>query len=144
MPTPRKLPSSETLMRLKGQGWTWKQIGDQYGVTEAAAWKAGSLSRNWKPRKTITDLLPWEVSPEHKAVAIMERFRSILKEERGELLDAKDARLLNQWRSDMDEADLVVDYHPAAPSNSASRKGGFFYTPRRGGEVGYIRYPSEL
>jgi hypothetical protein len=143
MPTPRKLPASDTLLRLRDQGWKLWQIGEQYGVTEAAVWKAVSQSRNWKPRRTVSDLLPWEISDAHKAVAIMERFRSMLKEERGDQLSVNEARLLNMWRHDMDEAGLVVDYHPDAPPNSASRKGGFFYTPRLEGDDGYIRRSPE-
>lgn len=143
MPTPRKLPAGETLLRLQDQGWKLSQIGERYGVTEAAVWNAVSKLRDWKPRKTVNDLLPWEVDDAHKAVAIMARFRSMLKEERGDQLSVDEARLLNVWRHDMDEAGLVVDYHPDAPPNSASRKGGFFYTPRLPGEVGYIRRPSE-
>lgn len=116
-----------------------REIAERYSVTEAAVWKAVSLSRGWKPRTTVVDLLPWTVDDEHISTAIMKRFRSMVKEETGKQLTANEARLLNIWRHDMDEANLVVDYHRDAPPNSASRKGGFFYTPRLPGETGYIR-----
>ena len=142
MPAIRRLPDSTTLRRLRSQGWRLKDIADTYGVTEAAVWKALERAGLTVPQKTVQDLIPWDVAEEHKATAIMERFRSIVKQQKGAALRSEEERQLNRWLHDLTTNNVVVDYHPAAPPNAASRKGGFYYTERKPEDDWIIRRPS--
>jgi hypothetical protein len=140
--TVRKLPDTATLRRLRGQGWTQKQIAETYGATESAVWKALQRAGYIDPQVTYKEILPWDIAEEHKAVAVMERFRSIMKQRRGTELRAEEERLLSRWLQDLEANDLVVAYHPEAPANSASSKGGFYYVPKSSGDDWIIRRPT--
>lgn len=133
MPAVRKLPDSTTLRRLRAQDWTLAQIAETYGVTTSAVHRALVRANYTLPLKTWKDILPeeWDIADEHKATAIMERFRSIVKQQKGAQLRANEEHLLNQWLRDLKDNDVVVAYHKDAPPNDASRKGGFYYTQRR-------------
>lgn len=141
MPATRKLPDLTTLRRLRSQGWRLKDIADAYDVTEAAVWKALERGGFTVPQKNVHDVIPWQVADEHKATAIMERFRSIVKQQKGALLRADEEQLLNRWLHDLTANNVVVAYHPDAPPNAASRKGGFYYTERKPEDEWIIRRP---
>ena len=130
MPTVRKLPDTATLRRLRSQGWTQKQIAETYGASESAVWKALQRAGYIEPQVTYKDILPWDIAEAHKATAIMERFRSIVKQRKGAPLRPDEEQLLNRWLRDLEAHDLVVAYHQEAPPNSASTKGGFYYIPK--------------
>lgn len=140
MPT-RKLPDNATLMRLRGQGWTQREIAETYGATESAVWKALSRAGYMEPQATYKDVLPWDIDEAHKAVAVMERFRSIVKQQKGGALRPDEEALLKRWLRDLEANDLVVNYHPAAPANAASSKGGFYYVPKTADDDWIIRRP---
>lgn len=141
MPATRKLPDLTTLTRLRSQGWRLKDIAEAYDVTEAAVWKALERGGYTVPQKNVHDVIPWDVADEHKATAIMERFRSIVKQQKGALLRADEEKLLNRWLHDLTVNNVVVAYHPDAPPNAASRKGGFYYTERKPEDEWIIRRP---
>lgn len=141
MPAVRKLPDGSTLRRLRSQGWRLKDIAETYDVTEAAVWKALERAGYTVPQKTVHDVLPWEVADKHKATAIMERFRSIVKQQKGAPLRSNEEQLLNRWLHDLTTNNVVVAYHPDAPPNAASRKGGFYYTERLPQDDWIIRRP---
>ena len=130
MPTVRKLPDTATLRRLRSQGWTQKQIAETYGASESAVWKALQRAGYINPQPTYKDILPWDIAEAHKATAIMERFRSIVKQTKGAPLRPDEEQLLQRWLRDLEANELVVAYHPEAPANSASSKGGFYYVPK--------------
>lgn len=142
MPTVRKLPDSATLRRLRTQGYTQKEIAETYGVSESAVWKALMRAGYTEPLATYKDILPWEIEEKHKATAIMERFRSIVKQRKGAPLRPQEELLLNKWLKDLEANELVVNYHPAAPANSASTKGGFYYVPKAADDDWIIRRPT--
>jgi hypothetical protein len=142
MPTVRKLPDTTTLRRLRGQGWTQKQIAETYGASESAVWKALMRAGYIEPQVTYKDILPWEIDEAHKATAIMERFRSIVKKKKGAALRPDEELLLNRWLKDLEANELVVAYHPEAPANSASTKGGFYYVPKTADDDWIIRRPT--
>lgn len=143
MPAVRKLPDNTTLRQLRAQGWRLTDIAKAYGVTEAGVWKALERAGFTKERATFKDILPWEIADEHKSTAILDRFRSIVKQQNGGELNAEDARLLQEWLDDLAANDVVVAYHKDAPPNSASRKGGFYYVPRTEEDKWIIREPVE-
>ncbi|MER2133410.1 MAG: hypothetical protein ABS910_01885 [Arthrobacter sp.] len=141
MPAERKLPDNTTLKRLRAEGWRLADIAKEYGVTEAGVWKALERAGFTKERATYKDVLPWEIADEHKATAIMDRFRSIARQRAGGKLSEEEDRLLRDWLYDLAENDVVVAYHKEAPPNSASRKGGFYYVPRTEADQWIIREP---
>lgn len=130
MPAIKKLPDSATLRRLRTQGYSQKDIAETYEVSESAVWKALHRAGYTEPLATYKDILPWEISDEHKATAIMERFRAIVKQRKGAVLRPEEETRLNIWLRELEANDLVVNYHPDAPPNSASSKGGFYYVPK--------------
>ncbi len=142
MPTIRKLPDAATLRRLRTQGNTQKEIAETYGVSESAVWKALMRAGYTETQVTYKDILPWEIDDAHKATAIMERFRSIVKQRKGAPLRPDEEVLLNRWLKDLEANELVVNYHPAAPANSASSKGGFYYVPKEADDDWIIRRPT--
>lgn len=143
MPAVRKLPDNTTLRRLRSQGWTLKDIAATYDVTEAAVWKALERAGFTVPQKTVNDVIPWSVADQHKSTAIMERFRSIVKQQKGSLLRSSEEQLLNRWLHDLTANNVVVAYHPDAPPNAASRKGGFYYIERTPDDDWIIRRPMD-
>lgn len=130
MAATRKLPDSATLRRLRVSGWTQRKIATTYQVSESAVWKALMRAGYTEPLATYKDILPWEIADEHKTVAIMERFRAIVKQKKGAKLRPEEETRLIQWLRDLEANGLVVSYHKDAPPNSASSKGGFFYVPK--------------
>lgn len=130
MPAIRKLPDKATLRRMRTSGWTQRRIAETYGTSESAVWKALMRAGYTEPLATYKDILPWDISDEHKTVAVMERFRSIVKQNKGKKLRPAEERRLQQWIRELEENGLVVNYHKDAPPNSASSKGGFFYIPK--------------
>jgi hypothetical protein len=142
MPTVRKLPDSTTLRRLRAQGQTQKEIAQAYGASESAVWKAMQRAGYINPMMTYKDILPWEIDEAHKATAIMERFRSIVKQRKKVPLRPDEEALLNRWLKDLEANELVVNYHPDAPPNSASTKGGFYYVPKGADDDWIIRRPT--
>ncbi len=130
MPAIRKLPDSATLRRLRTQGYTQRDIAETYNATV-----------NAEPAATYKDVLPWEISDEHKGTAIMERFRAIVKRNKGAVLRPDEETLLNIWLRELEAENLVVNYHPDAPPNSASSRGGFYYVPKSEQDDWIIRRP---
>lgn len=144
MPAPRKLPDNTTLRQLRAQGWKLKQIAKEYGVTQAAVWKALERAGFTDRKETYRDILPWDIDVRHRSTAITQRIRALMRRNRGVTLTPSEEHLLNTWLQAMENNGVVLDYHPDAPENDASRIGGFFYTPRlpEDGD-GFIRMPKE-
>lgn len=135
----RKLPDSATLRRLRAQGWTQRRIAEKFEVTDGAVWKALMRAGYTEPQPTYKDVIPWEIDEAHKATAIMERFRSIVKQKKGVPLRPDEEYQLNRWLHDLKANNLVVAYHPDAPPNTASTKGGFYYVPKMPEDTWIIR-----
>jgi hypothetical protein len=142
MPAIRKLPDSATLRRMRAQGFTQKEIADTYGASESAVWKALQRAGYIDPQKTYREILPWKIDEAHKATAVMERFRSIVKQRKNVPLRPEEEAQLQRWLDDLAANDLVVNYHPEAPANAASTKGGFYYVPRTADDDWIIRRPT--
>lgn len=138
----RKLPDRTTLRRLRAEGWTQRRIAETYETTESAVWKALKVAGYTEAVPTYKDILPWDVTPEHKTVAIMERFRAIVKQKKGTKLRPEEEARLVAWLDELKAAGLVVNYHKDAPPNSASSKGGFFYVPKTEQDDWIIRRPT--
>lgn len=137
----RKLPPVHVLRQLRLNGMTLREIATEYDVTEPAVWRALDRAGLIERRAGFQDILPWKVLPEHKSTAIMERFRTILKQKNGLPTTATEERLLATWLEDLQENNVVVNYHPEAPASGASSKGGFYYVERDDADTWIIRNP---
>jgi hypothetical protein len=120
-----------------------KDIAKEYDVTEAAVWKALERAGYTDRKETYKDIVPWDIDPKHRSTAITQRFRSIMRQRRGQELNQTEEHLLTTWLQSMKDNNVVLDYHPDAPPNDASRLGGFFYTPRLPEDEGFIRMPKK-
>jgi hypothetical protein len=143
MPAERKLPDNTILRQLRAQGKRLKDIARDYGVTEAAVWKALDRAGYTDTKATYRDVMPWDIDVKHRSTAITQRFRSILRQRQGLPLNATEQHLLDAWLKAMRDNNVVLDYHPDAPPNDASRLGGFFYTPRLPEDEWIVRMPKE-
>lgn len=141
MPAPRKLPDNTILRTLRAQGHLLKDIAKTYDVTEAAVWKALERAGYTDRKETYQDIVPWDIDPKHRSTAITQRFRTIMRQRRGQPLNQTEEHLLNTWMQTMTDNHVVLDYHPDAPPNDASRLGGFFYTPRLPEDEWIVRMP---
>lgn len=141
MPAVRKLPPAHVLRQLRLKGMKLKEIAAEYDVTEPAVWRAMDRAGLIEHRETFNDFLPWKVAPEHKTTATMERLRTLLKQRNGAPTTLTEERLLRQWLEGLEKHHLVLNYHPEAPANAASSKGGFYYSTRVPTDDGIFRIP---
>lgn len=142
MPARRKLPDKATLRSLRNKGWRLEDIAEEYGVTTGGVWRALERAGYTENVPTYRDILPWKIEDRHKATAIMDRFRAIVRQRKGGQLSEAEARLLADWLRNLEERNIVVAYHPDAPPNAASKKGGFYYVPKEPFDEWIIRDPS--
>jgi len=141
MPAKRMLPDTATLRRMRANNWRLKDIAEEYGVTQAAVWKALERADLTASRVTYSDILPWKIAPEHRATSIMQKFRMIMRQRKGESLGETEQRYLDTWLQMLDDSNVVVNYHPEAPANDASKKGGFYYVERLPTDKWIVREP---
>jgi hypothetical protein len=140
MPAHRKLPDNDMLLQLLRQGWTHRQIADEYGVTTQAVFAAVRLIPGaTKPRPTYSDELPWTLAAEHRHARPAALLRHLGRrnanlaagrEPNAGLSDSK-AATLDRWLERMQADGLVVVYDRRIPPNPASPEhGGFAYVRR--------------
>lgn len=137
----RKLPDATTLRILREKGWQLKDIAAKYDSTESGVWRALERAGMTENKITYRDILPWVIAPQHKTTATMWRFRSILKQRQGIELNQNEQHLLDRFLDKLDRSGMVVNYHPEAPPNDASSKGGFYFVPREPADDWIIRRP---
>lgn len=142
MPALRKLPPAHELRQLRLKGLKLKEIAEMYNVTEPAVWRALERGGMVEIRSSAADMLPWKILPQHKTTAVMERFRTMLKQKNEQAITVTEQRLLDEWLLGLQQNGVVVNYHPDAPPNDASSKGGFYYVPRLPEDKWIIREPA--
>ena len=142
MAAPRKLPDARTLLDLRERGMTLAGIADLYGVTESGVQRALARAEANVGRRTYRDILPWAIDSAHRSTAIMGHLRVLARQRSG--LEASEGELsaLHAWLDWLDEHQLVLNYHPEAPPNPASRIGGFYYMDRRPDDEWILRQPA--
>lgn len=139
----KKLPPVEILVDMRSRGMKLKEIAAAYDVGEPAVWRALERAGKIEKKSGWAELLPWKVAPQHKTTAVMARFRTILKQKNGDPTTDVEERLLREWLEGLRDNDVVVNYHPDAPPNVASSKGGFYYVPRKDTDEWIIRLPKK-
>lgn len=133
MAAPRLLPDKTTLERLRRQGVTYREIADQYGVTESAVYqrlKADGLAND----QTVSHkaLIPWVVKEEHRHTHPALMLRTLSRRQQGLPNSEARNRMLDKWLAEVKEADVVVCYDPDMWPNPASPiTGGWWYSRRR-------------
>lgn len=132
MPAPRRLPTSDVLLSLRNQGWTYEDIANEYGVTKGAVYLALRQARATTTRPSHRHLIPWVVRSDHAHAKPVTMLRLLGRRERGDELPLPKARMLDKWLRGMRDNELVVCYDPEMPPNPASPTvGGFYYSRRR-------------
>lgn len=132
MPAPKRLPTSDVLLSLRQQGWTYEDIATEYGVTKGAVYLALRQARATSTRPSHKNLIPWTVRAEHAHAKPAGMLRLLGRRESGEELPAVKSRMLDRWLAGMHDNHLVVCYSPDMPPNPASpTTGGFYYSRRR-------------
>lgn len=132
MPAPRLLPDTETLKRLRREGWTYQNIADEYGVSRGAVYLQLQSVGATKQRPSYRHLLPWTVAKPHVFAHPAMMLRLLGRREAGAEISPPKARMLDKWLREMREADVVVCYHrDMAPNPASPTTGGFYYSRRR-------------
>ena len=133
MPAPRQLPDTETLVKLREQGWSYNDIADEYGVTKGAVYLQLQSAKATKTRPNYKHLIPWTVKSEHQFSHPAMMLRLLGRRESGDTgIPPVKERMLDKWLRQIREADVVVCYHPDTPPNAASPKsGGWYYATRK-------------
>ena len=132
MPAQRQLPDTETLKKLRREGWSYADIGETYGVTKGAVYFQLQNAKATKARPSYKHLIPWTVRREHQYAHPAMMLRLLGRREAGlEIPDVK-GRMLDKWLRELREANVVVCYHPDMIPNAASPKaGGWYYASRK-------------
>lgn len=141
MPAPRPLPDVPELRRLRSRGWTLQDIAGEYGTTPEAVWRSLERIGFATAAPTYRDVLPWRIAAEHVHTAVMRHFRALARVQAGRTLDEASRQNLERWLDGLERDRVVVNYHPEAPANAASRKGGFYYVTRLPSDAWIIREP---
>ncbi|WP_417235556.1 hypothetical protein [Arthrobacter sp.] len=137
----RKLPDGRTLRELRERGMTLAGIAELYGATESGVHRALMRADANAGRRTYRDVLPWAIDPAHRSTAIMAHIRVIARQRSGHSVPEPDLLALHTWLDWLCENRLVLNYHPEAPPNPASRTGGFYYMDRTADDEWIIRQP---
>lgn len=133
------LPDAAVLRRLRNQGMTYQEIADLYGVTESGVWRAFDRAGLISQRPTYRDVVPWKVGAEVATTQIAINLRTMAKKQAGLPVSERDNIALDRWLQHMRESNVVLAYHPEAPPNDASSKGGFYYVAREEGDEDFFR-----
>lgn len=133
------LPNATILRRLRNQGMTYKEIADLYGTTESGVWRAFDRAGLINQRPTYRDIVPWAVDRKFARTQIMQHLRTLAKMQAELEVSPKDVESAKNWIADMESEGVILAYHPEAPANVASSKGGFYYVKREPGDEGWFR-----
>ena len=141
MPRPNLLPPADVIHELRTQGYRLADIAEQYEVSVSAVQKALRRAGLAEEQINYRHVVPWKVDPKLANTAVMQRLRSIAKQQQGVPLEGEERRLLEDWFDLLAENNIVLDYHPEAPPNDACSLGGFFYRTRVPEDTAFYRTP---
>ena len=142
MPAPRQLPDRDVLLKLRQQGWTYNDIAAEYGVTKGAVYWQLQSANATKARPNYKHLIPWTVRSEHQHSHPAMMLRLLGRRQAEQDIPPVKERMLDKWLRELEEAQVVVCYHPEMPPNPASPKsGGWYYATRKPSDgASLIRY----
>ncbi|MFG3223246.1 hypothetical protein ACGF07_00475 [Kitasatospora sp. NPDC048194] len=120
----------------KDYQWIVEKYLEKYKIqTTTSMWATFRHRRGLKRRLTRnTDLIPWEVKPEHRWAypVVMLRFEARRRD--GKTLKPADQTRLDAWKADREQENTVVYYDPHTED-------GFFYVPREPSDTDLVRVP---
>ncbi len=143
MAPPRKLPPTPVILKMIAKGATITEVARQSGTSVAAVRHhlkgAGVPSRIGRH----DGLIPWRVAKSHTQAHPATMLRVLSRLRAGETVPDVKARTARAWERKVQDAGLVVYYHPRiGPTPASPVSGGFAYVPRRPGED-LIREPPD-
>lgn len=114
--------------RLLRQGITQREVGERFGVTQAAiadAIRRGRIKFEYvnQPKDRA---MPWRVKPEHQQKYLARMLRAAHRQEQGLTNAPPIARMLKSFLESAERDDFVVTYEP-------DTEDGFFRVTRRPG-----------
>lgn len=141
MPSARKLPDPDVLMKHVDEGQTNAEIGQRYGVTgEAVRQALASVGFRRAPeRPNHTHYIPWRLRSDHAGDVIARRLRAYSKQRQGKQLSDTERRLLLEWQRFMDGDNSYGI--PLSVHYDRTDEEGFWLEPRQAGDRDYISPP---
>ncbi len=139
MPAPRLLPTSDALLQMRNQGWSYDRIAAEYGVSKGAVYLQLRQAKATKDRPSYRHLIPWNVKTEHAHTHPVTMLRLLGRRENGQPIPPAKERMLDKWLKELQEGNLVVCYHrdfpaelsPDNPNSASPKVGGFHYSTRK-------------
>lgn len=132
MPAPRLLPEISVLEQLVSQEWTYKQIGQHYGVGEQAVYRQLRDAEKTRVQASYAAYIPWRVLPPHARATPLRNLRLVGRRDMKLPINDDEAARLDKWIAKLLADDLVVGYDPNLKDpTSACEHGGWFYSHRR-------------
>ena len=137
-----KIQDEAEVIRWIEEGKTYSWIVDEY-LRKYHIETVPSMWSNFRARKGLDrriarndDLIPWEVSREHRWAFPLAMLRVEARRRAGMKLRDVDLKRLTSWKESLAEQDAVVHYDPETEQ-------GWFLVPRRTGiDNDLIRVPS--
>ncbi|XKH58335.1 hypothetical protein LG293_17060 (plasmid) [Citricoccus nitrophenolicus] len=134
-----KLPHISVLRRMRREGMTLRQVGEHFDVTPSAVWHKLNAAGDIPTARTVDEMTGWRISKHHRNCGAMRHLMNHNRLMMGKEVEPKRILALRDWVEDMLGAGVVVDYHPDAPANDASRTGGFYYRKREESDDSFFR-----
>ncbi|MFI9202623.1 hypothetical protein [Streptomyces sp. NPDC053048] len=98
------LPDTETLLKLRGEGWTQPQIAKRFGVSQQAVSERLNRAKVFTkgPKSTVTSAIPWDLSERSDRHRISKLspylgIRTFIKMKLGEALSGQERKHLRAF-----------------------------------------------
>jgi hypothetical protein len=134
MPAQRQLPTIDVLLKHRERGMSYDEIAELYGVTKGAVYLQLRDAGRTKQRPDNSHLMPAggvATQHQHAHPAMMLRVQGRLDRGEKDIPPVK-IRQLHKWLRELEEKNLILDYHQDCPPNPGSPKtGGWFYSQRK-------------
>lgn len=152
MTVPPELPDHATLMGMRRDGRTLREIADALDVTPSEVWRqltdgaqgaqqdtqASAGSAAGDPR-SVEEMTGWDIDARHRNTGAMRRLMTFNRMQQGLDVEEPHRRDLLDWVQEMNGVGVVLDYHPEASPNDACRTGGFYFRRREAADEYFFR-----
>jgi hypothetical protein len=141
VPSVRKLPDLDELLKHVEDGMSNTDIGRLYGTTAEAVRQSlirGGVRRT-PTRPSHAYYLPWRIRADHVGDVLARRLRAYSKRQQGRTLTATEDRLLDEWMKWMDGGNAYGV--PLSVHYDRTDDHGFFLMPRQDGDRDFISPP---
>lgn len=132
MGAPNILPDPSEIRKMLERGRTQREIADEYGVSkQAVSFHVRRLDLKPPPPR-YDAYIPWRIKMEHANSHKYHMLQAYARRQEGLQLSSTAAKQLDGFLRKLDRLNAVVDYNDVD---------GFYLTPRRDADEGYIRNP---